>query len=127
MHKALKIEHRNVVLATLVALLVALLWWFDPSRSGVPLCAFHTLTGWDCPGCGATRATHELLHGHVAAALRYNALWIASLPLVVYVTASELRVSAGGRPLPGDLLRQRWFWCSAMLVAMAFSVVRNLS
>jgi len=34
---------------------------------------FYALTGHYCPGCGATRAIAELLHGHVAAALHFNA------------------------------------------------------
>lgn len=110
----------------LVAVLVGLLWWFDPAEMNLPLCTFHAMTGWNCPGCGATRATHELLHGRLLAAWHYNALWVLSLPLAVYLAISELRVSAGRRPLPGDLPRQRWFWLTAIIVAILFFVGRNL-
>jgi hypothetical protein len=47
-----------------------------------PGCAFHSLTGWPCVTCGATRATIQFLHGHFFAALRWNPL--------VFVTLSGL-------------------------------------
>jgi hypothetical protein len=112
--------------AILAIVLLGLLWWFDPAQASLPLCSFHTLTGLDCPGCGATRATHELLHGRLSAAWHYNAFWVLSLPLFAYVTISEWRSLAGRRPLPGDLSRQPWFWMSAAAAAMVFFVLRNL-
>ena len=45
----------------------AVLFFFDPAKHGFyPVCVFHALTGWNCPGCGATRAAYQLLHGHAA-------------------------------------------------------------
>ena len=114
------------ILSLFGGLLVALLWWFDPTNARLPLCSFHTLTGLDCPGCGTIRATHELLHGRWFSALHYNALWTLSLPLVAYVILSELRLLFGRRPLPGDLPRQAWFWYFALAAAAVFFVLRNL-
>ena len=108
-------------------LLLGLLWWFDPAKANWPMCTFHALTGLQCPGCGATRATHELLHGRLLAAWRYNALWVLSLPVALYAALSELRVLTGRRPLPGDLARQPWFWVTVVAAAAAFFVVRNLA
>jgi hypothetical protein len=102
-----------------------LLWWFDPARAGWPICTFHALTGLDCPGCGTTRATHELLHGRLLTAWRYNALWVVLLPVFAYVAVSELRLLAGHRPLPGDLPRRPWFWAAVVTTAIVFFVVRN--
>lgn len=115
-----------VLFAILAMAAVALLWWFDPAEVNLPLCSFHAWTGLECPGCGATRATHELLHGRLLAALHCNALWVFSLPLVAYLAISELRVQAGRRPLPGDLARRAWFWLAVTAVAMVFFAVRNL-
>lgn len=120
-------QRLSVIAVTLLAiLLLGLLWWFDPAETNLPLCSFHAMTGLDCPGCGATRATHELLHGRLLAALHYNALWVLSLPLAVYLGVSELRIAAGYRPLPGNLAQSRWFWFSLAAVAMAFFALRNL-
>jgi hypothetical protein len=115
-----------VLLGPLVVGLLLLLWWFDPSKVRLPLCSFHTFTGLDCPGCGATRATHELLHGHLLSALRYNALWALLWPVAVYAAVSEMRLLAGGRPLPGNLLRQKRFWLPLAVTAILFAVMRNL-
>ena len=74
----------------------------------------------------ATRATHELLHGRLAAAWHYNALWVLSLPLAIYMGMSEVLVSTGHQPLPGDLARRLWLWGLLATVAAAFFVLRNL-
>lgn len=44
-----------------------------------PNCAFHTLTGFPCLTCGATRATVQLLHGHFLSAWNWNPLVFALL------------------------------------------------
>ena len=41
---------------------------------GWTVCAFHWLTGLDCPFCGMTRALCFLLKGHVREALGFHAL-----------------------------------------------------
>jgi hypothetical protein len=58
----------------------AVLFFFDPSKAGFyPVCQFHLLTGLYCPGCGATRAAYQLLHGNIRVALHDNALFVVSL------------------------------------------------
>lgn len=120
-------QRRTVVVLVLLAVAVLVfLWRFDPAKGGLPLCSFHVMTGLNCPGCGATRATHELLNGRLAAAWRLNALWVLGWPVAAYVIVSELRLLWGRRPLPGDLPRQPWFWISVAAAAIVFFVVRNL-
>lgn len=46
-------------------------------------CPFRLLTGWDCPGCGTTRAASAVLHGEFVAAFRYNALALVTCGLLV--------------------------------------------
>ena len=64
----------------LVAMVVGagILYFVTPTY--FPLCPLHALTGLNCPGCGATRAAHELLHGHIRAALHLNALFVLAIP-----------------------------------------------
>lgn len=101
------------------------LFRFDPTHSNFyPTCQFHRLTGLQCPGCGSLRAIHQLLHGRVAAALRFNALLVISLPLLA---AWSLRLAFRlwkGSPVP-DGVRPAWLW-SALAVMVAFGVLRNL-
>jgi hypothetical protein len=64
------------------------LWAIDPAQSGLyPPCALHWLTGLHCPGCGATRAAHALLHGNFLDALCFNALLVVGAPVAALVVA----------------------------------------
>ena len=96
----------------------------DPSDPGVfPPCAFRSLTGWWCPGCGLTRATHQLMHGDVLAALRYNALMPLVLTLIALLWIDWYVRSIGKQPMP----RRTAAWATAGgIAAIAFAVLRNL-
>ena len=98
----------------------------DPSGGGVfPACPFRSLTGWWCPGCGLTRATHHLMHGDLLGALRYNVLLPFVLTLITLLWVDWYARSTGRRSL---LQRRipRWAPAAGIAVAVAFAVVRNL-
>jgi hypothetical protein len=102
----------------------AILFLFNPAQYGFyPPCVFHKSTGLLCPGCGSLRAVHQLLHGHVAAALYFNALLVSSLPLVIWYGVRLVLHETRNAPLPA--IRLRWAWV-AVAVILAFSVLRNL-
>lgn len=62
---------------------MALYFIFNPVDSEwAPKCAFHALTGYDCPGCGSQRMLHALLHGDIAGAWRANAFILCLIPLL---------------------------------------------
>jgi hypothetical protein len=103
----------------------AVLFWFNPAQYRLyPFCFFHELTGLNCPGCGGTRALHQLLHGNVAAAFRLNALVVVSLPFFAWL---GIRFSAGTiRQQPmGKRVSSKWFW-ALLALAVVFAVLRNL-
>lgn len=64
-----------------------LLYLFDPvvDDKYFPKCPSFWLFGVYCPGCGITRALHQLLHGHLLAALAYNSLAILAAPVLVWM------------------------------------------
>ena len=79
----------------------ALIFFCDPERVPIfPICLFHRLTGLDCPGCGATRALHHLLHGEVMTALHFNAFLILSLPLFAGLGSWYVWRRMNGSPAP---------------------------
>ncbi len=102
-----------------------MLFWFDPAQYRFyPFCFFHELTGLHCPGCGGTRALHQLLHGHVATALQANALLVISLPLFMWLGISfavrKTKPQSAARPIS-----PKWFWL-LLVLALIFAVLRNL-
>jgi hypothetical protein len=81
------LQHRRLTANALLAaalLLCAALLFYPPARTSLyPACPIHLYFGIDCPGCGATRALAALLHGHLADALRLNALFVLLLPIAL--------------------------------------------
>jgi Protein of unknown function (DUF2752) len=70
----------GIILAVVALAGAAVIFFFNPAKNNFyPVCQFHRLTGLECPGCGATRAAHALLHGDFSAALRDNALFVLAL------------------------------------------------
>lgn len=115
-----------LVLGVLAGVAVGMaLFWFNPAQYGFyPFCYFHKLTGLNCPGCGGTRALHQLLHGNVVAALHLNALLVVSLPWFAWLGFRFARNSPHRRPA----IRRastNWFW-AFVAVSLAFAVLRNL-
>lgn len=101
------------------------LFVFQPGQTGIfPSCFFHSLTGLNCPGCGTTRALHQLLHGHVVAAFELNPLTMSLLPVVVYVFISFTRSAITGRPIRRFPSSPKLSWL-ALFIVFGFWVFRN--
>ena len=85
----------------------------------IPLCLFHHLTGWDCPGCGLTRACIAFFHGHFRQAIQYNALVIPILLLFAIYAAGQAMREFTGRS-------QTWFtpqggrWVGGLFLLLVF-------
>lgn len=75
----------TALLVSIAVLAAAALYFiFDPAVSKwAPKCAFKSLTGWECPGCGSQRMIHALLHGDFTAAWHANAILLCLLPLLI--------------------------------------------
>jgi hypothetical protein len=96
---------------------------FDPTKVAIfPPCLFHEMTGLDCPGCGAQRALHQLLHGNIIAALRLNAMFVLSLPVWALYGPRFLLRAFKGEPTG---LKSRWLWCY-LAAWLVFGFLRNL-
>lgn len=54
-------------------------------------CPFRSITGYLCPGCGATRMFLSLIQLDPAAAFRCNPLLLVTLPLLLYIVAAMCR------------------------------------
>lgn len=91
------------------------------------ICPFRAVTGWDCPGCGATRAVRALLGGDVMRALDHNVLWTALIPVLVYGWVVWVAGRVGHRlPWPRDLFQRTWWIWPTIGVLVAFWIMRNV-
>jgi hypothetical protein len=107
---------KTVGFGLLFGVVAATVFAFDPERVSIyPVCPFHQWTGLWCPGCGTTRAFHQLLHGNVGAAFRFNALSMCMLPVAGYLIVR------------GDTstVRPTWIW-ALLVVIVTFGVLRNI-
>jgi hypothetical protein len=120
---------RKWLLAGLIAAAAAgaaLLYLFDPVRNAIyPVCPWHALFGWSCPGCGTLRALHQLTHGNFAAAWRLNPLAVALLPAAFWLGLREFAWQAGGKKWAG-LVTRPWIGWTLAVIVILFGIVRNL-
>ena len=100
----------------------------DPAaaNSHFPPCIFHATTGLWCPACGLTRAMHQLLNGHLGAALSYNVFVPVAVVAALLGWWSWMRTSwdRPALPIPARLLRPLvWVMPSALAI---YGVLRNI-
>src|SRR5262249_28208283 len=102
----------------------AVLYRFSPQEySFYPRCPFFVLTHHYCPGCGATRAIAELLHGNLAAALHFNAAVTLLRPLFLAYFAAAYGTALGPNRFAWPAL-PAWSWKSALACFATFGLVR---
>jgi hypothetical protein len=120
--------YRRSTLVGIWLLLIAgaiYLFVFEPGRTGFfPVCLFRLLTGLTCPGCGTTRALHEIMHGHLLEAFMLNPLLLLALPLLLFAFVRySLMVLRGHIPrknaLPAPYIYALFF------IVVGFWIFRN--
>ena len=118
---------RSTVIAiwSLLAMGAVYLFAFEPGKTGFfPICLFRFFTGFTCPGCGTTRALHQILHGHFLTAFTLNPLFIIAIPFLLFAflryTVTVLR---GGVPRPNALPASYIY--AIFFVVLSFWIFRN--
>lgn len=98
---------------------------FEPGRTGFfPSCPFRLLTGLTCPGCGATRALHEMLHGHLETAFMLNPLLLLALPFLLYALLRYSAIAMHGRTPRRNALPAPYIY-AMFFVIVGFWIFRN--
>jgi hypothetical protein len=103
------------------------LFLYNPlSVNWYPRCILYVTTGIYCPGCGALRAMHALLHGRMLTALDYNALFVVSLPFLAWAVAAQALEAVLGRPVLPTLHLSGRMARAILWVFIVFTVLRNI-
>jgi hypothetical protein len=71
-----------------IALYLVPLNWINHQHT---ICIYKNITGYDCYGCGITRAILSALHFQFQNAFNYNKLVVVVLPLLAYIWVKALR------------------------------------
>ena len=96
----------------------------SPANQFFPKCPFRMITGWQCPGCGSTRALYQLLHLHPIAAFKLNPLLMLTLPFVVYGFLGFTRSAITGQPQRRLFIPPIYLWAWLALMVF-FWIFRN--
>jgi len=110
-----------------LAAIAIFLFFFNPAsptNQWFPKCPFRLVTGWQCPGCGATRACYQLVHLHPIAAFKLNPLMVMTLPFIVYGFLGFTRSAITGKPHRRIFIPSRYLWAWLGLLVF-FWVFRN--
>jgi hypothetical protein len=111
--------------ATVTIAAIGYLALVDPNQPGhYPVCPFHAVTGLWCPGCGGLRAMHALAHGDLAAAIGFNVVAVALVPVAGYAGLRWMARRLGRKPRPVRLPQPALWTLGA--VVLIFGIVRNL-
>lgn len=103
------------------------LFFFNPasaSNQWFPKCPFRMVTGWQCPGCGSTRACYQLIHLHPVAAFKLNPLMVMTLPFIVYGFLGFTKSAITGQPQRRIFIPPIYLW-AWLVVLIFFWVFRN--
>jgi hypothetical protein len=92
----------------------------DPHKphSIFPICPFRLLTGWNCPACGGLRMVHDVLHGHLTAAISDNVFLLVGIPVLAGWILLRRRSGKSLMSLPAAT--------TVVIATLAWTVVRNL-
>lgn len=99
----------------------------DPTNPDniLPVCPTRSLFGVVCPGCGSLRMIYSLLRGDLASAVRYNAVGVLVILLVLWSWTAGLVGRFQDRRIR---TWEHWRWSAviAAVVVLVWAVVRNL-
>ncbi len=125
---ASELMYRRSTVITIWSLLLAgsvYLYVFEPGRNGFfPPCLFRALTGLTCPGCGSTRAMHQILHGHFVAAFMLNPLFLLAIPFLLYALFRYSAVVMRGEIPRRNTLRPSYIY-ALFVIVVSFWIFRN--
>jgi hypothetical protein len=116
----------SIIAFTLLGIGIYYFYTNDPSSGNAIFiaCVSKTISGLDCPGCGAQRAFHELLHGNLIKAAQLNLLIYFFTPLFLFIFF-KIALKPFNINLPEIIISSKWL-VSLLVLMILFTIIRNL-
>ena len=96
----------------------------SPANQFFPKCPFRVVTGFQCPGCGSTRACYHLLHLDLIVAFKLNPLLVLTLPFLIYGLLGYTKSALTGQPHRRVFIPPFYLW-AWLIVMIFFWIFRN--
>jgi hypothetical protein len=123
----MKKEVYQLIFVSSAVIILSLLYFFYPAASHFyPKCIFYQLTGLYCPGCGSQRSVSALLHGKIMQAISYNALFVASLPFILFSAFAFTWNIFRNNKIRQTLFYSRSFIKIVFITIVLFGILRNI-
>ncbi|MGB9696215.1 MAG: DUF2752 domain-containing protein [Ignavibacteria bacterium] len=101
------------------------LYFIDPDNIPVTVCAFKSITGKLCPGCGGTHSLHYFLHLEFTNALKANALAVFTIPIFSYIFLRNFIFLIRGKTLP-EIPLDNYILLITTSLMLFFWIFRNI-
>ena len=98
---------------------------YHVTGAGIP-CPVYMLSGLLCPGCGMFRAIDAILVLNIWQAVRYNALALSLLPVLVLLLMHKTVMYVRMAPCLPTSRMELVFSISVAAVSMLYAIARNL-
>jgi len=114
-----------IIVSFALVIAVALVRNFNPEEVIFIICPINFLTGINCPGCGMTRAMHQLLNGNIEKAIWYNIMIIPTICVGIYGVYRYFCFLINGDKMFNKKLKVVVGIFAVLLII--FAVIRNLT
>lgn len=119
-------SYKTIIIFIFIIFGVIYFYKYNPAESLYPPCPFYYLTGLYCPGCGSSRAVHNLLHGRFLKALDLNPLMVLSIPFVVYLFIADMGIHLGKKVIFKRPVFSHGVYIIIMCLIIVYWILRNI-
>lgn len=118
---------KNLVLTSITIIILIILYIFLNKHYGFYIpCLFHKLTGYYCPGCGATRCILSLLKGNIKSSFQYNPLFFILIPFLSFEIIYKIYIYLANKEDKITKKIPNVVWIVLLIITISFGILRNI-
>lgn len=127
MNSVKKVRYIRWTLFIIIFSIVCIYFYYNnPAVKPYPPCPFLYFTGHFCPGCGTSRAFHQILHGNILYALDLNPLMVVCIPFIIYLLICFLEPEVKEKCIVSRLVFNSFFLKMMLGVIFIYWIARNI-